>query len=110
MRQFLAIPELRNLNFDKIERLQNAKFHAVAKNLLPQTRFYSNLFREYGVDPAKLKNVDDWHKLGLPLIKKFYYMKHVEDFVVKPEHPFKTHFFVLNQVFHSLYVVLINIL
>jgi len=98
MRQFLAIPELRNLNFDKIERLQNAKFHAVAKNLLPQTRFYSNLFSEYGVDPAKLKNVDDWHKLGLPLIKKFYYMKHVEDFVVKPEHPFKTHFSYLRDL------------
>ena len=53
MRQFLAIPELRSLNFDKIERLQDAKFHAVAKNLLPQTKFYSNLFKEYGIDPAK---------------------------------------------------------
>ncbi|MBW3004226.1 hypothetical protein KY310_00125 [Candidatus Woesearchaeota archaeon] len=75
----------------QIEKLQNAKFHAAANNLLPCTKFYSNLFKEYGVDPAKLKKVEDWQKQGLPLIKKFYYMKHVEDFVVRPEDPFKTH-------------------
>ncbi|MBD3303892.1 hypothetical protein GF343_02010 [Candidatus Woesearchaeota archaeon] len=91
MKQVLSVQELRSLNPMQIERLQNAKFHAAAKNLLPQTKFYSGLFKEYGVDPAKLKKVEDWKKQGLPLVKKFYYMKHVEDFVVKPDDAFKTH-------------------
>jgi phenylacetate-coenzyme A ligase PaaK-like adenylate-forming protein len=91
MRQLLSVQELRSLNPMQIERLQNVKFHACAKNLLPHTKFYANLFKECGVDPDKLKKVEDWHKQGLPLVKKFYYMKHVEDFVVKPEDPFKTH-------------------
>ena len=91
MRQLLSIQELKSLSSMQIEKLQNARFHAVAKNLLPHTKFYSNLFKEHGVDPNKLKKVEDWQKQGLPLIKKFYYMQHVEDFVVKPDHPFKTY-------------------
>lgn len=91
MRAQVSLSELKSLGFGNIERIQDAKFHAVAKNLLPQTRFYSSLFRQYGVDPANLKSVEDWHKQGLPLISKFDYMDKVQDFIVQPEDAFKTH-------------------
>jgi phenylacetate-coenzyme A ligase PaaK-like adenylate-forming protein len=91
MRNYLSFQELQSLSWERIEKIQNARFHAVAKNLLPHTKFYSNLFKEYNIDPHKLKKVEDWQTQGLPLVKKFYYMKHVEDFVVKPDHPFKTY-------------------
>jgi phenylacetate-coenzyme A ligase PaaK-like adenylate-forming protein len=91
MRDTLRIPELKSLSFDKIERLQNARFRAVAQNFLPQTKFYANLFKEYNVDPKNLKTVEDWQTQGLPLVKKFYYMKNVKDFIVTPENPFTTY-------------------
>lgn len=91
MRAQVSLSELKSLGFGNIERIQDAKFHAVAKNLLPQTRFYSSLFRQYGVDPANLKSVEDWHKQGLPLISKFDYMDKVQDFIVQPDDAFRTH-------------------
>ncbi|MEM4263441.1 MAG: hypothetical protein QW666_00915 [Candidatus Woesearchaeota archaeon] len=91
MEEILNIDELRKLSFEKIERLQNERFRAIASHLLSCTRFYRKLFNEHGVDPAKLKSVEDWHKAGLPLVKKLYYMNNVEDFIVKPESPFVTH-------------------
>lgn len=61
--------------------------------MLPNTSFYSKLFKDYGIDPHDLYDVEDWHTLGLPLIKKATYLKNPRDFVVKkPEHPVQTHF------------------
>ncbi|MBW2969682.1 hypothetical protein KY309_01435 [Candidatus Woesearchaeota archaeon] len=53
--------------------------------MLPYTEFYSQLFKNYGVDPFTLKKTEDWHEKGLPLIKKITYMKNPKDFVVKPD-------------------------
>ena len=91
MEEILNFEELKKLSFEKIERLQNDRFRAVVSHLLPHTRFYGELFREHGINPAKLRSVEDWHKLGLPLVKKLYYMNHVEDFIVRPEHTFSAH-------------------
>ncbi|MBW3017641.1 hypothetical protein KY325_00590, partial [Candidatus Woesearchaeota archaeon] len=67
----------------------------------PQTKFYSDLFFEYGIDPNNLKKAEDWEKQGLPLVKKFYYMNHVKDFIVKPANPFKTHLAYLRDLSFS---------
>lgn len=87
----MSFQELRDLSASQVERIQNAKFHASAKNLLPHTSFYSGLFRDFNVDPADLRTVEDWQKLGLPLIKKQHYKNQVQDFIVKPGNPFKVH-------------------
>ncbi|MBW2973025.1 hypothetical protein KY346_01380 [Candidatus Woesearchaeota archaeon] len=101
MREAFSIEELRYLTLEKIERLQNVKFRAGAKNLLPETKFYAGLFKKYRVDPHNLKTVDDWQKQGLPLVNKFYYMKHLEDFIVRPKNPFSTHLEYLRELSFS---------
>ena len=59
-------------------------FRASATHLLPHVPFYAELFKGYGVDSARLRRVDDWHREGLPLIKKAEYLKRPRDFVVSP--------------------------
>ncbi|OYT32868.1 hypothetical protein B6U93_00035 [Candidatus Woesearchaeota archaeon ex4484_78] len=85
MREFLRFKELQTLSKNVIERLQNLRFRAVVRYLLPETRFYKKLFKDFGVDPFKLGSVYDWQKSGLPLIKKSVYMKNPKDFVVIPD-------------------------
>ena len=84
MREYPTREQLLKFSFSKIERLQNARFSATCRHLLPLVPFYKILFKQYGVDPEKLNRVEDWHTLGLPLIKKATYMKKPLDFVVKP--------------------------
>ncbi len=93
MREYLTLDQLKQFSFEKIERLQNIRFSATCKHLLPYTQFYSELFKKYGADPHSITNVQDWHKLGLPLIKKSAYLKNPQAFIVKPEQKgiFKRH-------------------
>lgn len=93
MREYLTLDQLKQLSFEKIERLQNIRFSAACKHLLPYTQFYSELFKKYGADSHSITNVQDWHKLGLPLIKKSAYLKNPQAFIVKPEQKgiFKQH-------------------
>ncbi len=99
MREYLTLEQLRKFTFDKIERLQNLRFRATCRFMLPSTPFYARLFKQYGVDPFTLKNVEDWHAKGLPLIRKTTYMKNPEDFVVKPD---------LNKIFSDYFSYLDN--
>jgi len=85
LREYLTLEQLKNLSFEKIERLQNIRFSATSRYLLPYAPFYQQLFKKYGIDYLNLKKVEDWHKLGLPLIKKSAYLKKPRDFIVKPE-------------------------
>lgn len=85
MREYLTLEQLKKFTFEKIERLQNLRFRATCRFMLPYTKFYSNMFKEYGVDPFSLNSVEDWHAKGLPLIKKATYTKNPEDFIVKPD-------------------------
>ena len=85
MREYLTIKQLQNFSFEKIERLQNMRFKATCRFMLPYVPFYANMFKQYGVDPHSLKSVEDWKAKGLPLIKKATYMKNPTDFVVKPD-------------------------
>lgn len=89
----LTLNQLRSFTFQKIEQLQNNKFHATCKYLLPTVPYYAKLFQQYNIDPNTLNTVEDWHKKGLPLIKKSTYMKNPQDFVAKPnkENLFSTH-------------------
>jgi phenylacetate-coenzyme A ligase PaaK-like adenylate-forming protein len=85
LREYLTLDQLKTFSFEKIERLQNSRFSATCKYLLPYTSFYSELFKKYGVDANSIKSVQDWHKLGLPLVKKSAYLKNPQAFIVKPE-------------------------
>ncbi len=85
MREYLTLKELRKFSFEKITRLQNLRFKATCRYMLPYVPFYQQLFKDHGVDPFSLKSVEDWHAKGLPLIKKATYMKNPSDFVVKPD-------------------------
>ena len=85
MREYLTVDELKVLSFDAIERLQNLRFRATVRYLLPWVKAYAQLFKQYKVDPFKIDSVEDWQKQGMPLIKKSYYMKRPEDFIVKPD-------------------------
>ena len=85
MREYLTLKELRNFSFGKIRRLQNLRFKATCRYMLPYVPFYKKLFKSYGIDPFTLRNVEDWQKKGLPLIKKATYMKNPRDFIVAPD-------------------------
>ncbi len=85
MREYLTLEQLRKFTFEKIERIQNLRFKATCRYMLPYTKFYNKLFKQYGVDEHKLKKPEDWQKQGLPLIKKSTYMKKPRDFVVTPD-------------------------
>jgi len=85
LREYLTLEQLKKFSYEKIERLQNLRFMATCRYMLPRTPFYKKLFQEYGVDPFTLKKIEDWKTKGLPLIKKSTYMKNPKDFVVSPD-------------------------
>ena len=85
MRDYLTKKELMCLSLRSIERLQRKRFIATVRHLLPHTRAYSELFDEFGIKPKKIHKVEDWKKLGIPLFKKKYYIKHPDFFVVSPD-------------------------
>lgn len=85
LREYLTLEQLKTLSFEKIERLQNMRFAATSRYLLPQVPFYQKMFKQHGIDNFNLRTAEDWHKLGLPLIKKSAYMKNPQEFLVKPE-------------------------
>jgi phenylacetate-coenzyme A ligase PaaK-like adenylate-forming protein len=85
LREYLTLKELKKFSKEKTERLQNLRFRATCRYMLPYTPFYANMFKQYGIDPFTLKTVEDWQKKGLPLIKKATYMKNPKDFIVTPD-------------------------
>ena len=85
MREYLTLDELRRTSFTAIEHLQNLRFRATCRYMLPSVPFYANLFKQYNTDPFTLEKVEDWQKKGLPLIKKATYMKNPTDFIVSPD-------------------------
>lgn len=85
MRDYLTKKELESLSWRRIERLQRCRFKSIVRNLLPHTKAYSDLFEEYSINPKKIRCVEDWHKFGLPLFKKKYYLKSPKNFVVSQD-------------------------
>ncbi len=83
MREYLTLQQLKHIRWETIERLQQQRFKAIAHHMLPAVKAYRDLFKDYRVDPLSIEKVEDWHKLGLPLLKKAYYKHHPEDFIVK---------------------------
>ena len=81
----LTIEKLRKYSFEEIKKMQDIRFKATCRYMLPYTPFYANLFKKYGIDPFSLKKIEDWHDKGLPLIKKTTYMKNPKDFIVQPD-------------------------
>ncbi len=107
MREYLTLNELKKLDFEAIERLQNKRFQATARYLLPQADFYSNLFKEYKIDVFSIKRIHDWHRLGLPLIKKSFYMRNPEQFIVKPKNPVKEYLRFLKETNYLCYAIVL---
>lgn len=85
MRDYLTKKELMKLRWKRVERLQNLRFKAVVRGLLPHTKAYSDLFSNQGINYKKIRCVEDWHKFGLPLFKKKYYLNNPSQFVVAPD-------------------------
>lgn len=83
MREYLTLQQLKRMSWETIERLQQQRFRAIAHHMLPAVKAYRDLFKDYNIDPQNINSVDDWKKLGLPLLKKAYYKQHPEDFIVK---------------------------
>lgn len=105
MREYLTLKELKNLDFESVERLQNKKFQATARYLLPQAEFYSNLFKEYKIDIFSIRRVQDWHRLGLPLVKKSFYMRNPQQFIVRPKQPVKEYLKFLKETNQFYYLI-----
>jgi len=85
LRELLTLADLQRLSWKEICLLQERKFAAAARHLLPQTAIYRELFSRHQVDPKKISRVEDWKKLGLPLIKKRLFLDRSRDFLVRPE-------------------------
>jgi phenylacetate-coenzyme A ligase PaaK-like adenylate-forming protein len=84
MKDYLTEQELRRLSFKKIKGLQDRRFQATVRYMLPETKFYNRLFKERKIDPYDLESVHDWQKKGLPLVKKSIFRKRPKDFLVQP--------------------------
>jgi hypothetical protein len=82
MKEYLTLQQLKRMNWGTIERLQQQRFKATVRYMLPQVKAYRDLFKHYNIDPQSINKVEDWKKLGLPLLKKANYKEHPEDFVV----------------------------
>ncbi|VVB81680.1 Uncharacterised protein [uncultured archaeon] len=85
MHEYFTIEQLRKYSFEKIKRIQDLRFKATCRYMLPYVPFYAELFKKYGIDPFNMTKIEDWHDKGLPLIKKATYMKKPEDFIVEPD-------------------------
>lgn len=85
MRDYLTKKELTKLHWHSIERMQAKRFKATVRYLLPHVPAYASLFAEHSIKPRKIRSVNDWHKKGLPLFKKKYYLKSPQAFIVSPD-------------------------
>ncbi len=83
MKEYLTLQQLKTMSWETIEKLRQQRFKATARYLLPHIKAYRELFRQHNIDFHKIEKVEDWKKLGLPLLKKAYYKEHPEDFVLK---------------------------
>lgn len=84
LKEFLTLAELKKLSFTEIRELQNRRLRAIIKHLLPHTALYPKVFKSHGVDPGRIRCVEDWKRFGLPLIKKKLYIGSPRDFIVRP--------------------------
>jgi phenylacetate-CoA ligase len=84
LKEFLTLEELKKIKWEKIKTIQNRRFQATARYLLLLTAFYRDFFRKHKVDVNRIRSVEDWKKLGLPLIKKKLYLDRTRDFIVIP--------------------------
>lgn len=82
MKEHLTYQELKHASPSTIERLQNQRFRTTVQFLLPHVKFYKDLFKEYRIDANNITRVDDWQKLGLPLVQKAYFKRHPKEFIV----------------------------
>lgn len=82
MKEVLSCKELKKLSIEDIENLQNKRFQATVQFLLPHVPAYSKLFKEHSADFYSIKSVADW---SIPLIKKSYFIRHPEEFIVKTD-------------------------
>lgn len=85
LKEALTLEELRKLGSKKITSLQNKRFQATIRYMLPNAAFYIEFFERHNVDPKNIKTVEDWKKFGLPLIKKKLYLDRIKDFIVRPQ-------------------------
>ncbi len=86
MKRFLTFSELKSMNYEEIEAIQNRKFRAFIRyQVYPNHPFYRRLFKEHDVDPFNLKTPTDWAKYGLPLVKKADYKGSLREFVLNPQ-------------------------
>ncbi|MBW2996946.1 hypothetical protein KY349_01245 [Candidatus Woesearchaeota archaeon] len=84
MKDYLTEQELKRFSFKNIRGLQDRRFQATVRYMLPETKFYNRLFKERNIDPYDLESVRDWQKKGLPLVKKSVFRKRPKDFLVQP--------------------------
>jgi phenylacetate-CoA ligase len=84
LKEYLTLDELKKTSWKKIQSMQNRRFQATARYLLPLAAFYREFFKKHKVDVNKIRSVEDWKKLGLPLIKKKLYLDRTRDFIVIP--------------------------
>ncbi len=85
LKEALTLDDLKKLGSKKITSLQNKRFRATLRYMLPNAAFYKELFERHKVDPKNIKTVEDWKKFGLPLIKKKLYLDRIKDFIVRPQ-------------------------
>jgi hypothetical protein len=97
------------MSLETIERLQQQRFRATVRFLLPAVKAYRDLFKQHGVDFADIRKVEDWKRRGLPLLKKAYYKEHATDFLVKvhPSQAFSVYERFLSAQESAAYVALL---
>lgn len=83
MKEYLTYNELKHMRWERVERLQQQRFKAIVHHMLPMVKTYRELFKQYNIDPFSITCVDDWRRLGLPLVTKAYYKQRPEDFLVQ---------------------------
>jgi len=83
--RLLARAQLRDLDAASLARFQDRKFAWHVRTLLAHAPHYRRAFHQAGVDPEQIGNIADWHRLGLPLVRKDDFRCDPESFTIAPQ-------------------------
>jgi len=78
----LGVRELRTYSFRKIEKLQQKKFRAFVRHIVPNVPFYHYLFKKMDIKVRKLRRPEDWQKYSIPLVKKEFFRENPKEFII----------------------------
>ncbi len=84
-RTTFTFEELKRTDHREIRELQQRKFRAFIRyQVWPNHPYYRRLFKEHGIDPYDITQIEDWARYNIPLVRKSDYKDNLREFVLNP--------------------------